>query len=193
MTFIAMHSRREDRLPVTIRRMARTGVVMLSAAGLVMGCGGEPAESTDTAAAQVGATASEFTNACTLLPATEVTAVLGETVRDSLALSMPDASGAVSLSQCNYATASNPAAVSLMLRRSPPGDISAGSLQTIRETMEQSGTTAENVPGLGEGALWGGNQLHVITNKGWAIVVSPLAAGGLAQARTIAERALARM
>jgi hypothetical protein len=174
--------------------MPRIGAMTLAVA-LVMGCGGDAAVSDSATAANVGAPAATTAslNACTLLPASEITAILGETVRDSLALNMADASGAVSLSQCNYATTSNPAAVSLMLRRSAAGEISTGSLQSIRESIEQAGATVEDVTGLGEGAVWGGNQLHVTTNKGWSIVVTPLASGGLGQARAIAERALARM
>jgi hypothetical protein len=114
-------------------------------------------------------------------------------VRDSLALSMTGAGDEVTLSQCNYATASNPAAASVMLRRSGEGETAARGLQSIRETFTQSGVTPEDVPGLGDGALWGGNQLHVITARGWSIVVSPTRAGGLAQARALAERALARL
>jgi hypothetical protein len=106
---------------------------------------------------------------------------------------MTGAGDEVTLSQCNYATASNPAAASVMLRRSGEGETAARGLQSIRETFTQSGVTPEDVPGLGDGALWGGNQLHVITTRGWSIVVSPARAGGLAQARALAERALARL
>jgi hypothetical protein len=166
---------------------------MVVAVGMVIGCGGESAKSDDSTQANASAMSSGPEHACALLPAAEVTAVIGEPVRDSLALSMPDASGAVTLSQCNYATASNAAAASLMLRRSPAGEISTQALRSARETIEQAGVSVEDVPGLGEGAIWGGNQLHVITSKGWSIVVSPPASGGLAQARTIAERALARL
>lgn len=159
---------------------------------LVGACGGE-ADQPETAATPRTATTAATQDACALLPASEVTAVIGETVRDSLAMRMAGGDGAVQLSQCNYATASNPAAVSLMLRRSAAGDTGQAALQSIRESIAQVGVTVEDVPGLGEGAIWGGNQLHVITNKGWSIVVSPPASGGLAQARALAERALARL
>lgn len=171
-------------------------VIPALAAGLAAACAGGGTERSDTSAVAPGSTASTANaprDACALLPAREVTAVIGESVRDSLALSMTGAGDEVTLSQCNYATASNPAAASVMLRRSGEGETAARGLQSIRETFTQSGVTPEDVPGLGDGALWGGNQLHVITARGWSIVVSPTRAGGLAQARALAERALARL
>jgi hypothetical protein len=180
------------RVAICTRRADAPGrAFLVVVAVLVTGCGGESAKSDDSAQAPAAPTAPE--HACALLPAAEVTAVLGESVRDSLALRVPDGSGAVTLSQCNYATASNAAAVSLMLRRSSAGETAAQALQSVRETIEQAGASVEDVPGLGEGAIWGGNQLHVITGRGWSIVVSPPASGGLAQTRAIAERAIARM
>lgn len=164
-------------------------------AGSGAACGGGE-EASDTASATSGATTAATAatqNACTLLPASEVTAVIGESARDSLALSMPGAGGEISLSQCNYATVSNPAAVSFMLRRSAAAETVVSVLQGVRETFTQSGVTGEEVPGLGDGAIWGGNQLHVVTTRGWSIVVTPTVAGGLAQARTLAERALSRI
>lgn len=172
-------------------------VIGAFAAGSGPACGGGE-EANDTTSASGGAAAATAAtaatqNACTLLPASEVTAVIGESARDSLALSMPGAGGEVSLSQCNYATVSNPAAVSLMLRRSAAAETVVSVLQGVRETFTQSGVTGEEVPGLGDGAIWGGNQLHVVTTRGWSIVVTPTVAGGLAQARTLAERALSRI
>ena len=100
------------------------------ALSVAMACAGESADSSDTAAVQTSTAAPSVTNACTLVPATEVSAVIGETVRDSLALNLTDASGAVSLSQCNYASATNAAAASLMLRKSAVSENVAGALQS---------------------------------------------------------------
>ena len=188
----AMHARRTGR-PSRNYRPTAFGAITMLALSVAMACAGESADSSDTAAVQTSTAAPSVTNACTLVPATEVSAVIGETVRDSLALNLTDASGAVSLSQCNYASATNAAAASLMLRKSAVSENVAGALQSIRETIVSSGVTAEDVTGLGDGALWGGNQLHVISNKGWSIVVSPPPAGGLPQARALAERALSRL
>lgn len=174
---------------------ARRALLLIWNATLLAACGGEPAQQTDTTAtaATPAATSSAPASACALLPATDVTAVIGETVRDSVAMQMTGEPGAPSLSQCHYASASNPVAASLMLRRSATGETVAQGSQSVRETMKQSGITLEDVPGLGEVAFWGGNQLHVFTNNGWYLIVSPPASGGLAQARALAERALPRL
>jgi hypothetical protein len=173
--------------------MHRAGLV-LAAAGL-LACGGETANSGDTTAtaATPSVSATAPANACELLPASEVTTILGETVRDSVALALPGGGAATTLSQCNYASATNAAAVSLMLRRNAPGETATQGMKGARETMAQSGVTVEDVPGLGEAAFWGGNQLHVFTNNGWYLVASPSRSGGLAQARALAEKAMSRL
>jgi len=129
-------------------------------------------------------------HACALLPPSEVEAVLGAPARDSLALDMPAEGGG--LTQCNYAVGDDPAAVSLMLRVSPEGTSPGNAPASVRASIEEAGVSVEDVPDLGEQAFWGGNQLHVFRGR-WHLVVSPARAGGLSQARSLAERALAAL
>ncbi len=135
----------------------------------------------------------QSSDACAILPADQVTAIVGQPVRDSLALSMPGGDGAAALSQCNYATEANPAAVSLMVRRGAEGQAALAASQGPRQTLVESGIPVEDVPGLGDLAFWGGNQLHVFTDAGWYLIVTPEPAGGLLQARALAEEALGKL
>jgi hypothetical protein len=129
-------------------------------------------------------------DACALLPAERVQEVLGEAVTPTLAMRVPVGDGPAMLSQCNYQTATNPAAASITLRRSTEGETVAGALDAIRRTLEEAGTDPEDIEGVGAAALWGGNQLHVFSSRGWSLVVIPTPTGGLSQARFLAEHAL---
>ena len=162
---------------------------------LAAACGGEAPRPPAYGATQDAASAAApvASDACTLLPAAEVSAVVGQEVRDSLALSMPGPGGAVTLSQCNYATPTNPAAVSLMVRRGAEGQGVASASQGPRQSLVESGVAVEDVAGLGDLAFWGGNQLHLFTDTGWYLIVTPDPAGGLEQARALAEKALGRL
>jgi hypothetical protein len=162
---------------------------------LVLGaCGGEQA---DTAVDDAAAVAAESTepprDACALLTAADVTAVLGEQARDSLALDMPGGGAPATLSQCNYAVGTNVAAASLLLRRPAEGEDPQAASEGARQSLTEAGVAIEEVPDLAQVAFWGGNQLHVFTSGGWHLVVSPVPAGGLEQARALAERALAKL
>jgi len=166
----------------------------LSTLLLVASCGGESANVGDTSAvtaAQPTAKAAPA-NACALLPGAEVGGIIERAVRDSLAMQMDGGAGGATVSQCNYATAQNPATASLMLRRSAPGETVAQGSTSARETLTQSGTSVRDVPGLGETAFWGGNQLHVFTKDGWYLIVTVSASDGLPIAQALASRALAR-
>lgn len=117
--------------------MKRHVISLLVIAAIATACGGRAANDEDTAQGTQTAASNAPTNACALLPASEVTAVIGETVRDSLALNMTGADGRVTLSQCNYATASSPAAASLMVRQSTAGEcVDAGARRAARSVQD---------------------------------------------------------
>ncbi|MDF2772375.1 MAG: hypothetical protein K0S86_1869 [Geminicoccaceae bacterium] len=173
-------------LGLTIRRVA-----VVFSTSLLLACGGgESADRTDTSAMPTVSAAGP-SDACELLPAADASTVFGETVRDSVALLMSE--GDRILSQCNYASASNPVVGSLMIRRSAPGETVEQGSKGAREAMTQSGGTVEDVPGLGAAAFWVSGQLHVWTDNGWYLIASPSASGGLTQARAMVEKAIARL
>ena len=190
MRFDHRHTPRVTRRRGFLESFDRLAAPLICGIVFTVACGGESADVGDTAAtsASTVSATSGPANACALLPASDVTAVLGEPVRDSVALLMTE--GDRILSQCNYASASTPVAASLMIRRSAPGETPAQQSKGTREVMTQSGATVQDVPGLGEVAFWGADQLHVFTNN-WYLIASPTASGGLAQARALVERAMA--
>jgi hypothetical protein len=159
--------------------------------GASAGCGGSPddqnANPAQADSAAPAAKAGENLAACSLLAPADVQAVIGVAVRDSLALQMTQGQGGGSLSQCNYASADNPAVVSVMLNHSPGGQFGAVARDGARGTLTESGVAVEDVAGLGEMAFWGGGQLHVFVNATWYVVVS---AGDRQQAEALAQRAL---
>lgn len=179
------------------REPARGSTAVLSAcllSVLVNGCGdgGDRQANIPTPRAEVSATGPR--NACALLPPEEVQAVIGEPVRDSLALDMPGGGAPAELSHCNYATADNPSSVSLLLRRNLEGTTAEASSQRIRDGLTEMGATSQDVSGLGTPAFFVSDlsQLNVFTPD-WYLIVTPQTAGGVDQARALAERALARL
>lgn len=182
-------------------------IPLLAAASFLLACGGEgdvaPGAAAGTrademtqaldAVAPAVASGGPAADACTLLPAANVEAIVGAPVTDSLALAMPPGGSPLTLSQCNYASGGNPALVSLMLRRGSEGQSAQAASEGPRGTFEESGIPIEDVPGLGGTAFWGSNQLHVFGDAGWYIIVTPDAAAGLPQARALAENAVERL
>lgn len=132
-------------------------------------------------------------DACAALPAAEVRQVLGVPVRDSLALSMRGEGTALHMSQCNYATGENAAAVSLMLRRRAEGETTERVSEGVRQTFTEANIAMEDVSGLGDLAFFASNQLHVFVGEQWYLIVTPTPSGGLDQARALAEKAMANL
>jgi len=160
---------------------------------LLLACSGESGDQTSNdSAAVASAIVASPADACALLPAAVVQEVVGVPVRDSLALSMAGADGSVTLSQCNYATADNPAALAVMLRRNAEDVNPSIASQGVRQSLVESKVDVQDVAGLGDIAFWGGNQLHVFAPK-WHLTISPIPSAGLEQARSLATRALAKL
>lgn len=180
--------------PNAVPRLARRVASLISTVILAAACGGESANVGDTTvAATPQATAKAAPeNACALLSATEVSGVIERTVRDSLAMQMDGGASGVTLSQCNYSTPQQPVVASIMLRRSAPGETVAQASKAVRESMTQSGSPMQDVPGLGEVAFSAADQLHVFTS-GWYVIVTVSGPSGPPLAKALAQRALARL
>lgn len=180
----------------------QAGGWLLAVTLLLAGCGGEPADTpatqlpepqTDAGGAAPSIATMASADACELLSAAEVGAVLGESVTDSLALAMPDDGSPVTLSQCNYATTQNAAVVSLLLRRGSEGQTAQEASASVRQTLDESEIPLEDVAGLGDVAFFGSNQLHVFSDAGWYVIVTPVSSGGIEQARALAQPAIERL
>ncbi len=152
----------------------------------------------DAPAARAGAppaAAASTVTACDLVTRDEGAAALGEAVNDPVEqVISPGSAETAALSMCTVqATASPGKTLSLSLRVSPVDDSQPDS---VRQTLTESGVTAEDVPGIGDTAFWGASELHVFFNGNSYLSVSlrGLDDGpeALARAKEVAGRALER-
>ena len=133
--------------------------------------------------------------ACDLVTGDEGAAVLGEAVNDPVEqVISPGSAETAAMSMCTVqATATPGKTLSLSFRRSPVSDHQP---DAVRQTLTESGVTAEDVPGIGETAFWGASELHVFFggNSYLGVNVRGLddGPGALARARDVAERAVER-
>ena len=141
------------------------------------------------------AAVSAVVTACHLVTRDEGAATLGEAVDEPVEqVISPGSAETAAFSMCTVqATATPGKTLSLSLRVSPVDDSQPDS---VRQTLTDSGVTAEDVPGIGDTAFWGASELHVFFNGNSYLSVSlrGLDDGpeALARAKEIAGRALER-
>jgi hypothetical protein len=167
-------------------------LALLPLAVLAAACGGG-------ADSKAGAGSAPKLDACQLFTEQDVQAVAGDTLA-ALSSTMDEAKGRNPL-ECIYnaGTLDQPRILSLLVR--PHGSASAAKdfLASSRSTLSSiAGGKVEDVPGLGDGALWVGGriqQLHVVAaNQELVITVqSPDGTDQLPRARQIATRVLDRL
>ena len=138
-------------------------------------------------------------DACTLFTEEDAREVAGDTIA-AMASTLDEAVGR-DPGQCIYnsGTLEQPRILSLVIRQFPTREsakrVQEGSHSTLAS---MSGGQVQDVPGLGEGALWAGGrlqQLHVLHGAVQLVITvqSPDGTDQLKPARAIAERALARL
>jgi hypothetical protein len=94
-------------------------------------------------------------NACTLLTAGDVQAVLGEPAQPAPPLMMPPYGPKVEVSMCRFKTASGKT-VSLMARYGEPNDSPA---TLVAKLKSQKMPEVREISGVGDGAVWSGAQV----------------------------------
>ena len=166
----------------------------LLAAALAAGCGG----STDSKAADANAPAAEPLDACTLFTAEDAQSIAGESIA-AMSSTLDEAAGR-DPGQCIYnsGSLSEPRILSLLIRPHRSAESAKRVQEASRSTLATMAGRVQDVPGLGEGALWVGGQLqqlHVLHGDKQLIVTvqSPDGTDQLERARRIATKALARM
>ena len=133
--------------------------------------------------------------ACDLVTEDEGAAVLSEAVNDPVEqVISPGSAETAAMSMCTVqATATPGKTLSISFRRSPVSDYTP---DAVRQTLTDSGVTAEDVTGVGDAAFWGASELHVFFggNSYLGVNVRGLDDGpeALARAQEVAERALER-
>jgi hypothetical protein len=94
-------------------------------------------------------------NACSLLTAADVQAVIGEPVHPAPPTMMPPYGPKVEASMCRFKSASGKT-VSLMARYGQPNDPPAALVAKLKS---QKVSEAREIPGVGDGAVWSGTQV----------------------------------
>jgi len=138
-------------------------------------------------------------DACTLFTWEDAQAVAKESV-GAMSSTLDDARGR-DPGQCVYnaGTLDQPRILSLLLRQFPSATAAQRVLASSRSTFaSMSGGKVQEVPGLGDGALWVGGriqQLHVVRGSTQLVITaqSPDGTDQLAGARQIADKAIARL
>jgi hypothetical protein len=138
-------------------------------------------------------------DACTLFTEEDARAVAGESLA-AMASTMDEAQGR-DPGQCIYNSGNleQPRILSLLIRQFPTAGSAKGVLESGRSTFStMTGGKVQDVPGLGDGALWVGGrlqQLHVLRGPIQLVITvqSPDGTDQLKKAREIAEKALGRL
>lgn len=134
-------------------------------------------------------------NACTFLTKADVEEVLGEEVNEGKEdLHTEGTENTAALSQCSYSSKSSNKNVSLMIRKSPVPDKTAG--QSVKETLKESGIPVQDVTDLGITAFWSDPQLHIYHDEYLYLIVSVRGSGpeeSLEKAKVIAKKIIKRI
>lgn len=183
-------------MTITPSRRLRLAPCLLAIA-LAAGCGpssdSQPAEQADTPAPAAPI------DACTLFTGDDAQAIAKEPV-GWMSSTLDDERGR-DPGQCVYnsGTLDQPRILSLLVRQFPSADSAQRVLGSSRSTLSSmSGGKVQEVPGLGDGALWVGGriqQLHVIQGPTQLVITvqSPDGTDQLGAARQIADKALVRL
>lgn len=166
---------------------------LLLAATLAAACGGSESETAKTEAQ------APPLDACTLFTYEDAETVAGETLA-AMSSTLDDARGR-DPGQCIYnsGTLDQPRILSLLIRQHRNADRAKRFQDSSRSSLRaMSGADVQDVPGLGDGALWVGGriqQLHIVKgDRQFVITVqSPDGTDQLPQARRIAEKVLGKL
>lgn len=134
------------------------------------------------------------TNACRVIDGAAMARILGQSVTATSLHHVSQSDGTTAAtSECSYRLA-NGGAVSVMLRWSPIGDNSAGSINLTRTGLEQAlkgfGGHVETIDSLGKAAFWAGmtKSLNLFIGEDkFAIITLPASASAKEQAVAIAH------
>jgi hypothetical protein len=183
--------------------MMKKTILLFVASASLAGCGGDPAESKGGDAAPAAAADAgkgppadwNATDACAVVDKAAMAALIGQAVTETRLGNVNKSDGATAAtSECTYALADGQTA-SLMLRWSPIGDNSEGSINLTRNGLEQTlkgfGGKVETIDGLGKAAFWASmtKSLNVFIGEDkFAIINVPASANAKDQAVALARK-----
>lgn len=182
--------------------MSRSIMLAAVAASLTLaGCGGEAADKSGSGAIAETKSSSapprdwNAADACVVVDKTAMAAILEQTVTETRLGNVSHSDGATAVtSECSYQLADGGSAT-LILRWSPIGDNSEGSINLTRNGLDQTlkgfGGRVETVDGLGKAAFWAGmtKSLNVFIGEDkFAIITVPPSEKSKEQAIALAHR-----
>lgn len=181
-------------MTITPSRRLRLAPCLLAFA-LAAGCGPSPDSGQQADAPPPAAPI----DACTLFTGDDAQAIAKEPV-GWMSSTLDDERGR-DPAQCVYnsGTLDQPRILSLLVRQFPSADSAQRVLGSSRSTLSSmSGGKVQEVPGLGDGALWVGGriqQLHLVQGSTQLVITvqSPDGTDQLGAARQIADKAIARL
>lgn len=176
------------------RRLRIPSFLLAAMTAIALGCGG----SADTEKADAKAKPPQL-DACELFTYDDARAIAGESLA-AMASTLDEARGR-DPGQCIYnsGTIEEPRILSLLIRQHRSPESAQRVLKSSRSTFStMSGGKVQDVPGLGDGALWVGariQQLHVLRGDRVLVITVQSADGTdqLQNARQLAEKILSRM
>lgn len=178
------------------RRLRIPSFVLAAMTTITLGCGGSA--DTDKAKADANAEAPQL-DACQLFTYEDARAIAGESLA-GMASTLDEARGR-DPGQCIYnsGTIEEPRILGLLIRQHRSPESAQRVLKSSRSTFStMSGGKVQDVPGLGDGALWVGariQQLHVL--RGDTVLVITVQSGDgtdqIQNARQLAEKILSRL
>lgn len=178
---------------ITSPRRFSIAPLLLAAALAVTGCGGSESETAKTEAK------APPLDACTLFTYEDAQAVAGETLA-AMSSTLDDARGR-DPGQCIYnsGTLEQPRILSLLIRQHRTAERAKRFQESSRSSLRSmSGADVQDIPGLGDGALWVGGriqQLHIVKgDRQFVITVqSPDGTDQLPRARQVAAKVLGKL
>lgn len=180
------------------RRLRIPSFLLAAMTAMALGCGGSADPSKETGKADANAKPPQL-DACQLFTYDDARAIAGESLA-AMASTLDEARGR-DPGQCIYnsGTIEEPRILSLLIRQHRSPESAQRVLKSSRSTFStMSGGKVQDVPGLGDGALWVGariQQLHVLRGD-TVLVITVQSADGtdqLQNARQLAGKILSRL
>jgi hypothetical protein len=176
----------------------RLRIPLFLVAVIALGCGGSANPSKETDKADAKAEAPKL-DACQLFTYEDAEAIAGESLA-AMASTLDEAQGR-NLGECIYnsGTIEQPRILSLLIRPHRSPESAQRVLEGGRSTFaSMTGGQVQDVPGLGDGALWVGGriqQLHVLRGETELVITVQSADGTdqLENARQLAGKILSRL
>jgi hypothetical protein len=160
---------------------------------------GESEKPEQTQKEEVNVPSGEF-NACSFLDKDEIEKIFNEEFKEpKKGRSFYGGTTQASFSECSYQAEAEGIGtyLSVYIRISPFEDNTYEAIQEVSKSFKTRGVATKNIDGIGDVAIWGGNQLHVFKGTNGYIIVTLIGAGreetALEKAKQVAQRVAARM